>query len=221
MTTPADSVAAPPSRFRFTLRTVLLACALVAVGMALWLSYQQTRQNELLRQENARPRNELGEILVEPGDENKLHTIVVPTAESMTWKWRLFIPAGRSFFLHTTADPLPAAGENPTSLCTSSLSPGEQTLSLALRKDYKDRWRWVIKPTQGGSVELSASLETAKLADDGTFGSTSSSLTSLTKVAPGQDLQLLRYRIFSNGTQVNSSQIGTAGPGVELWISEQ
>jgi hypothetical protein len=137
MAVSSDSTTRSP--FRFSLRTALALIALIAIGLALWLSYKQNRQNELLRAENIRLRNEVGEILVEPGDENKLHAVSIPTAESMLWKWRIFVPAGRTFWLYAAADELAAGGDPPKNFAKGTLFSGEQTVQLTLHKNSRDR----------------------------------------------------------------------------------
>lgn len=210
------------SRFRFTLRTLLVATTLAAIAIALVLAYRQSHENRLLRQENLRLRNELGQIQVEPGDEDKLHAVAIPTTDSMTWKWRLFVPTGRTFNLYTAADLLPAAGENPSNFSKMQLDSGEQTLVVTLRKDYRGQWCWFMQMPHASNTFSGGSPEFTKLIDDGDFGSTYTTVLSLVKVEPRHDLQLLRIRLIPRpvGGSISSAQLNTAGPGAELWISE-
>lgn len=209
-------------RLRFTLRTLLIGTACVAVAVMLVLAYRQGRENQLLRQENLRLRNELGEIQVEPGDKDKLHAVAVPTAESMTWKWRIFVPAGRIFSLYSAGDEIPAAGESRASFSKLQLVSGQQTIVVTLHKDYRGQLCWHAQTPHSSSTFSTGSPEFTKLIEDDNFGSTSASVSSLTKVEPHHDLQLLRIRLFPTppGGSVNSSQLSTAGPGAEITISE-
>lgn len=213
-------------RFRFSLRTLLVGTAAVAIVIAVILAYRQAHEMQLLRQENARLRNELGEILVEPGDENKLHAVSVPTSESMVWKWRIFVPTGRKIWLYVAPGELGPTGEPPKNFGKSTLFPGEQTIQLVLRKNYHDHWEWVVnlpKNANSFGVDSEVGSKMNKLLDADEIGSTSSGVSSLTKVEPGQDLKLFRIRIlpYPPNHSIDSSQLSTAGPGAEIWLSEQ
>jgi hypothetical protein len=94
----------PPRRFQFTLRTALLLFVLAAAGASLFVSYRQHSENQNLRQEITRLRNEVGELTIEPGAENKVHAIAVPVLEARTWKWRVYIPKGAAIWVARTIE---------------------------------------------------------------------------------------------------------------------
>ncbi len=77
-------------RINFSLRGIFTLIVLVAVGLALWVSTRVADENKRLRAENTRLRNESGQLTIEPGEENKVHAIKIPTLESYTWRWRVY-----------------------------------------------------------------------------------------------------------------------------------
>src|SRR4051812_23674389 len=102
-----------PNQLRFSLRGILAAIALVAVGLSLLVSFRTADENKRLRAENTQLRNESAYLPIAPGDENKVHAIKVPTLDSYTWRWRIYAPQGRPISVRvvtqtTSADGKPA-----------------------------------------------------------------------------------------------------------------
>ena len=135
----------PRRRFQFSLRTALLLIALAAVGISLWVSNRMYKQNEQLRADNIRLRNEVGEINVEEGGEYKLHAIRAPGDASRTWKWRVFVPAGHTFYLNAVLNQIPAAGDIAMPSSQVMIPQGYQTISLELRKNDRNQWQWDLR----------------------------------------------------------------------------
>src|SRR3954470_7646684 len=81
-------------RWTFSLRTMLL------VGVVIVLAISHITTTGRLHQatkENRKLRAELGYL--EITDQSQIHAIQVPSVESMFWKWRLHLPAGRQYSL--------------------------------------------------------------------------------------------------------------------------
>jgi hypothetical protein len=176
-----------PRQFQFSLRTVLVLVVLAAAVASLWLSARQHRENLRLRQENTALRNEVGQLTIEPGDENKVHAIAVPVLEARTKRWRVYIPAGRPIGLQVKSKSEYGSGSS-----WSLLSPGEHTIVASLRKDALDRWEWIIRSSQGsssGETRPNASAIMEKLFDDNAFGGIGQSTQC---VELGADLELLK-----------------------------
>src|SRR6476620_10154219 len=73
---------------QFSLRSALISMVVFGVAASFWVSLRANRESLRLREENVRLRNEVGELTIEPGNENKVHAIAVPELEARTWKWR-------------------------------------------------------------------------------------------------------------------------------------
>lgn len=133
-------------RLQFSLRSTLIVVLAIAVIVSVCLSKQQADKNHLLQEQNAslraQLRGELGELDVNDSDRDKLQAIAIPTLDPMTWKWRLYVPPAQPFWINFTIvgvsdTNLPATGEG-----CGPLVPGEQIVTVALRKDESATDRW-------------------------------------------------------------------------------
>ncbi len=187
-------------QFQFSMRTVFVLVVLAAALASLWLSARQHRENLRLHQENTRLRNEVGELTIEPGNENKVHAIAVPELEARTWKWRVYIPDGRPLGLQTSTKSGGGLGST-----WSILSPGEHTIVVALRRDLNNHWEWVVRDAQDGGVgetRHTASPNVERLVAN--YSANSSGVGHATRSAqPGADLELLKFEM--TGTNASES----------------
>jgi hypothetical protein len=205
----------PPTPHRrglqFSLRTALIAIVLVAVAMSLWVSSRQAQQNQRLRADNTRLRNETGQLTIEPGEESKVHAIKIAALESYTWRWRIHVPDGRPISLRATNETAYDDGK-PAGSGSSSvrLSPGECLINLALRRSPKGRWEWIVQQTDGsGSSEgrsgLSLNADSAEVLIDNNSSSTEGVYQATTSVEPGRDLELLNLKMSTTTNRGNAA----------------
>ena len=158
------------------------------------------RESLRLREENVRLRNEIGELTIEPGNENKVHAIAVPELEARTWKWRIYIPEGRTLGLQVQTK-----SNNSSGSSWSAFSPGEYTVIVALRRDLNNHFEWIIRESQGassGETRQTASANVEKLINNYSASSTGVG-HSTSFVEPGQDLDLLKFEMA--GTNASES----------------
>jgi hypothetical protein len=207
------------SRFQFSLRTALLLIVLTAAGASIWTSVREHRQIERLRADNTRLRNEVGEIEVGEGEENKLHAIRIPSKDAKLWQWRVFVPAGRQFHLNVAMNQIPSADKRAVPQAQLFIPEGYSTISLQLQPDQHGSWKWIAQ-TKAARTENSANDEIADWAENAAFGNVAQELSAQTNVEPGRDLQLLRLRLAPGNSANYSQDIPTAGSGVLVWISE-
>ena len=98
------------------------------------------RELTKLRAENRRLRNEVGELSI--NDPAKFYAMAVPMDEPFTWKWRVWIPAGRRFDLNYTSENIPSAGFPNPNGAFENLPPGEHVVVYRIRKDPIDgHWK--------------------------------------------------------------------------------
>jgi hypothetical protein len=205
---------------QFSLRSMLVLVVLAAIGFSLWTSNERLKENRRLQEEIKRLKSELGELTIEEGQEGKVHAIGIPTIESFTWKWRVYVPEGRKPRLIASQGMLPTTGRdaNIGSSSTSWLEAGEQIITVGLRRDHKDQWTWIIKRNSGGST-FGVSKELAKLIEDGNYGSSTSSVgNSLKVVEPGTQIELLRHQMESNKNPVKKPS--KLKDGILIWIDD-
>jgi hypothetical protein len=165
-------------------------------------------------------RNELGELEITGANRNKLQAIAIPTFEPMTWKWRIYVPPDRQFMIWdeingVSDDNLPQRGSG------CSIGPGEQVLTIALKKDESTGlWRWVEKsetvncgpilpPQLANWIERPSNI-TARYAGE----------KEAVLAEPGQALELLRYRSFPRYDDGKSHELTGVGDGILVWIRE-
>jgi hypothetical protein len=219
-----DSMDAPAHRrFHFSLRTALAAIALIAVCLTLFISWRQSRENQLLRQENARLRAETGQLQIEPGTENKVQAVGISTAEGLTWKWRVYVPNRQNIRISLICGAKIPAHSIPTEVGGGTLNPGEHLITVALHRNVHDKWEWHLN-SETTQVSIGSgdfiSDEEAKPLIDPHYGNTESVTNkAATLVEPGQPLILLRYRAFP--AQPTRQQESNPANGVMVWIHEE
>jgi hypothetical protein len=189
MTTPDTDNRRRP---QFSLRSILILMIGFGIAASMWISFRANRESLLLRQENIRLRNAIGELTIEPGQEDKVHAIAVEELEARTWKWRVYIPDGRPFGLQVQTKEQNGSGSS-----WSLLSPGECTVVVALRHDLNDHWEWIIRERSdhgSGESRHTASPNVERLIMNPS--ALPSGVHDATQSAePGADLDLLKYEM--------------------------
>ena len=103
--------------------------ALVACGITIW---QLWREVGPLRAEVRRLRDEVGELIVD--DPTKIHAIEVRQKDELTWRWRLWIPAGRTYVLRAVGEDIPKP-IFPKVGARCGCEPGEMWVEYRITKD--------------------------------------------------------------------------------------
>jgi hypothetical protein len=223
--TQSDPATAPARRcwLQFSLRSMLVLVVLAAIGFSLWTSNQRLKENRRLHAENKKLKNELGELTIEDGNEHKLHAIQVPNLESTAWKWRIHVPKGRKFQLHAKCGTISATGEVLGSgLIFATLHPGEALVTAALVKNTEGKWEFFAEGRSGNSSSSSRgglNEDIVKLV--GHCTSSSSGVGSETIVAePGDNLTLLKYRMYRKNANGKNTFDGPGDAGISVVIKE-
>jgi hypothetical protein len=203
---------------QFSLRGMLLLIVLAAIGFSLWTSNRQRKEIQRLQSEVKRLKNEVGEIVVEEGEEHKLHAVALPTLEDNTWKWRVYVPAGRNFAVTANSGVIPPTGESQgTSTSKSGLSAGEQTITVVLRPNNEGKWGWII--ATGSTTGHLQAPSGKKL--NGRKSSASNGVVRTTVAAePGKGIELLRHRMFFSDDPRKSAGFDGPGEGILVTIGE-
>src|SRR5688500_3942876 len=82
-------------RLRFTLRAFLLVSAFGALVLSHVITSQRLRRTE---DELIELRKEAGYLTID--DDARIHAVRLPTLEALEWRWRLYLPPGRSYGLY-------------------------------------------------------------------------------------------------------------------------
>jgi hypothetical protein len=184
--------------------------ALVACGITIW---QLWREVGPLRAEVRRLRDEVGELAVD--DPAKIHAIQVRQPDSLTWRWRLWIPEGRTYALRSVGGKIPAKGYPELGGTLFVRDPGEMSVEYRITKDPRsDTWRGAMS-VKGGSI---GSDEHAWVTWSNRTGTGVGVGTSTRSFEPGATVVLTRQR-FGQGD--SSDDIPDRAPGFMIWLEPQ
>ena len=205
------------SMFRFSLRGLLLATAVIALAVS---HFMTTLRLRTVMGENALLRQEVNRFPLE--DESLLHVAALQSPDQLTWRWRLHVPEGGKFVLRTAHANLPRRGL-PTKFggTGDELTKGELLVTVSVHKD-RDQWtivtsipapqvksRYFIPDANAVWIEQRASIGTRQMGLDG-----------IKAIPRGEVAELLRVRkskIVGNGVTVDMNPTD----GVMVWIEEQ
>ncbi len=207
-------------RFRYSLLTLLIVTAMVAMGVALWRLNAELMP---LREEVADLRRETGYLHVE--DKGKGYVVGVPTWDDMTWRWRIHVPEGKQLGIYHVENQIPSDGistkgiENRASAIGIPM-PGTHLVHASVRKNAYGEWqlrlnaggvgvRSDIDPGQTGWPE-SASRSSRTFLIEGD--------SDTTEIVPGEPLQLLRHIVTNKQTPTTITQKGSPTDGLLIWV---
>jgi heme/copper-type cytochrome/quinol oxidase subunit 2 len=191
---------------RFSLRTLLLVTVIAALSVTVWKLYAELRP---MREEMRRLRNEVGHLSIE--DETKVHAIAVPT-DGVTWKWRIWIPEGAHYELHSASENIPKSGVPQNTGMQTIGASGEHRVEYQIRIDPRTG-KWMDKcsldtGSVGSSQQDWVDWTKRMTTNEGVFEST--------KVfEPKERVVLRRFRV---GQVSSSSQIPDPSAGFMIWL---
>lgn len=101
-----------PNPRRFSLLSALLLLTTAAAAMGLYAARQENRELQAefapLRTENAKLRAEQGVLTIE--DPQRIYAIRLPGSVRNVWKYRVYLPPGRAYYVAAQANRLPRGG---------------------------------------------------------------------------------------------------------------
>jgi hypothetical protein len=203
-----DPIQRPPRRPRFSLLTSLLVMTIVGLAIGVW---QLWREIAPLRADLRRLRDEVGALSID--DRTKPCAIRVRANDEFTWKWRLWIPEGRSYILKYASEQIPQNGF-PKGHGTITLSePGETWIEYRIAPDPRSGL-WMDKLLTPGVSVGSSSQDWVKWSKR---TGTGAGVSESTKVfEPGDKIVLARERVSQRAT--NSSKIEDPSAGFMIWL---
>lgn len=211
-------------RVRFSLVGMLTATLIVALAATNVVLYRRILELEPALD---KLRNEVGELTV--GDPELPHAIKIPSYDDASFRWRLYLPAGKKFVLHCAASTsIPARG-------LPSIESGEYFMSwefdstrlgtdwiqaIAFDKDRQGDWRLVLsRESEGRSVtRLLPDEMQGWLEEEQSPALIISGQGATVSANPGEPLILfwqLRKKIVPDGPEIVEPTTG-----VVVWIEE-
>jgi hypothetical protein len=200
-------------RPRLSLLTALLLMTIIGLAIGL---IQLWREVGPLRAEVRQLRDEVGRLSID--DPTKLHAIEVRSVDDHTWKWRVWVPEGKTVQVHSQWGNVPRNGV-PPSHNSVAINSGEYWITLSARHNKESgQWEETLA-TQGGSVG-GIIQPNEHWFDWKSTASTGEGVSHTTYVAPDKDATVVLKR-FRAG-QVNSSALlnksNQPTPGFIVWI---
>lgn len=211
-------------RFRFSLTNLFLAVAIVALSLALYLTSQKLRR---ATSELVRLRNDTGHLTI--SDPQRIHVISVPVTRVYAWRWRVYLPSNRDYWIHTSRGQIPSEGlpagrvtRNRTRVGRRLLSERqenpESVLDIAIERDNSGRFYLGITGPAG--VKRMSIVDTGDDSspwwEQGMLSTVVAGKNATESVSQGEPLILLRFRVF----KPTDSSADDLREGLMVWLSE-
>ena len=142
-------------RPRFSILSALLVLTIAALAVTVW---RQNSELSPLQQEVRHLRQELGHLTID--DENKIYAIRVPSRDSDTNRFRVYLPKNRKFILGSRIQTIP--GRVPSQSrkdwleslsgigSKSSIDSGEFTIDVEVKRDAAKGDHWNLHHSING-----------------------------------------------------------------------
>jgi hypothetical protein len=182
--------------------------ALLACGITIFSLWREVGP---LRVEVRELRNETGRLSID--DPSKPHVVEVRTDDEFTWKWRVWIPAGRAYRVKLATQDIPAKGYPTTQGMISMEEPGEHWIEYRIAPN-PDSEQWMDKLTTSNGSVGSSSQPWVKWQRRSGFTEGVSYDTNVFE--PGTDILITRHRVSQKAN--SSDQIEDRAAGFMIWL---
>ena len=199
---------ASPRRLRYSLLTLLLATAIIALSVTVILLYREVGP---LRQEVRKLRDEVGHLSI--SDPTKLHAIQVNASEELTWKWRLWIPDNGRYRLRCSEGEIPKSGFPSSGITLESFKSGENWIEYRIRSDPKSG-------KMHGSMRMLGFRAGGDSHDWVSWPRKMSAINGVTHktrlFVPGRNVELIRLRVSQDAKKMDDIEDPAAG--FMIWL---
>lgn len=202
-------------RFAFSLRALLVAVGFIVLAVS---HFYTSLELSNVRSENILLRQEVERFPLE--DERRLHAAALLSPDSLTWRWRLYVPSDGKFVLRVEHKNLPESGfPTPAGWVGDELPAGEVLVTVTVHQDADRNW-WLV--TMAPTVRHRFKILPANAGWLGPpdYGHWQEGTKGVTVFSPGERALLLRARQSLNvpgGKTVNMKPTD----GVMVWVEEQ
>lgn len=216
-------------RPRFSILTALLVLTIVALAVTVW---RQNSEVSPLRQEVRRLRQELGHLTID--DENKIYAIQVPSADSDTKRFRVYLPKNRKFVLCSRIHTIPGKKLGHSrqewfatlggSGSTATIDSGEFTIDVYVKRSDEKPDHWNLHHNINGH---GGGLVGSKMPwlNDRRAWTTSADVGLDKQIERDADEGLVLFELrqgnlkeFPGGHSVAQADESKEQPGVMMWI---
>jgi hypothetical protein len=203
-------------RPRISILTALLLMTILGMAIVLARLWHEVGP---LRVEVRQLRNETGRLSIE--DATKVHAIEVRTGEPLLWKWRVWVPEGRTIVARTHWGQIPSSGV-PKADGSVHLHSGENWITLRAHPSASGSTWSAQLESEGNGVGMSIQ-EADRWWQWPTTSSTADGVSFTTRVAgePDSAFILKRHRVSSssNPSKLLDPTIQTSG--FIIWLEER
>lgn len=193
---------------RFSLLTVLLLMALSACGITIFRLWYEVGP---LRVEVRELRNETGRLSID--DPSKPHVVQVRTNDEFTWKWRVWIPAGRAYRIQLAVQDIPKKGYPKTQGMILLDEPGEMWIEYRIAPSPGSE-NWMDKLTTSSGSVGSSSQPWVKWSRRTGIGEGVGHTTQVFE--PATDILITRERVSQKA--ISSDQLEDPSAGFMIWL---
>jgi hypothetical protein len=216
-------------KLQYSLSSILwltLCCALVLSSVLMY------RRMEKAEWENGMLRASAGYLKID--DESRFHAVAIEAYEPLTWRWRVYVPAGHeNLNIHVACgdisdEGISALSANPMAFVSRE---GEMVLNAAVRQDKDGQWFLHVTTRNDKLLDLQGGVarrdDVAPIPDSVIAALTQKSVgtqfdifgrgtggTASQKI--DRPIVLLRYRFLGNGTGPADTS-----PGIVIWLEEK
>jgi hypothetical protein len=202
-------------RPRLSLRTALLLVAIVGLSIVV---IQLWREVAPLRAEVRKLRDLTGVLTIE--DPSKAYAIQVRALDDLTWKWRVWIPAGQHVLANYHWGQVPR-DSFPQSDGAIQLNEGDNWVTISARKDPSDgSWKGVLA-TEGGRNSSPIGQDQWWLEESHGAEFYGVGMSTAVWQYEHKPFLLLNYRVPPKNASGTANSAGELQPGFVIWLEQQ
>ncbi len=202
-------------RFQFSLRKLLLVIAAGLVVVSHVFTSLKLRKAE---QELHDLRIEQGILVVE--DASKIQVVRVDLQQPMTWRWRVYLPPGRSYVVGQQTSGILPDGFPPLGSSIGGLRPGENTVTAKVQRNERSEWALLVYVND--TVMMKADVPNAPNRWPERSSGARSRFAVSESFDPSQPTELLRYRASVAGAPGITPEPPPGGAdGVLIWLDDE
>jgi hypothetical protein len=221
-------IKADSTRWRFSLRTLLLLVVIVCIAIPLGMqSYKLHRAETELRQ----LRNEVGYLSID--DRSKVHVVAVDMNEPNTWRWRIFLPQGVRYSWCLGFGDIPAKGVPQPKLQHISNEPysdNDVEVVLTARLRQLDDGDWSLSVSSmigdqtyqmGGARVTIPSEEMRRIQKVSVYDGQIRGTRGTETLNPKKPIVLLQKRVCEKQPDGSYRPSANPMPGYMIWMEKQ
>ena len=194
---------------RFSLLSLLLTVSLICVSVS---HVQVSRKNQRLAEENRHLKTELGYIDVQ--DPKKAYVLRLESPEPLTWRFRVYLPPGKTYFLNRCQKWVESGFPQHASSGPFHYN-GPFTLTASLYEDADGWGHRISMPRSGGAGWSHGHGDEMKWLSDHSANRSNLLRGQQQKFDPESPIPIMRLRAYAVQQGVKAE---SPAPGFMIWF---